>query len=209
MERELKFLLEHAQIPPLPHGFQLAQPLPPVQLVDEYLDDRGQIHAAGWRLRRRRAAGSPLQYTLKSAWDERASSPLREREEIECTPEHHDDLPFKIVAALGESGLNVATLSDRLQPYLTLRQVRHSIAISQGDREIALLSVDQVYASAPTLDDEHRWVELEIEFHDSISAEVRERAIGELRAWFAAQPGVCIGGEAKVDRAARLLSITP
>ena len=208
MERELKYLLDHVHTPALPNGFHLAHPQPTLHLLDEYLDYRGQIHAAGWRLRRRRADGQPLRYTLKSTQADVASGPLRERREIERVPESNEDLPPEIVAALTEAGVDVANLFGRLQPYLTLRQERQPVALFMGDGEVALLSVDEVRAMAPTPDGEHRWTELEIEFLDSTPAEIRERAIGELSAWFADQPGVGVGGESKVEHAARLLSIS-
>lgn len=66
MERELKFLLEHARIPALPNGYRAAEAQPRLHLLDEYLDYRGQILAAGWRLRRRRSDTDTLRYTLKS-----------------------------------------------------------------------------------------------------------------------------------------------
>ena len=208
MERELKFLLDHVHLPALPNGFHLAQPQTTLHLLDEYLDYRGQINAAGWRLRRRRADGQPLWYTLKSAHADAASGPLRERREIERVPDHGDDLPLEIVAALTEAGLDVPNLFDRLQVYLSLRQERRPAALFMDDDEVAQLSVDEVRAIAPATDRERRWTELEIEFLDSIPAETRERAIDELSAWFADQPGVSVGGEPKVDHAARLLAIS-
>jgi hypothetical protein len=68
--------------------------------------------------------------------------------------------------------------------------------------------VDEARAGAPIPEGECRWTELEIEFLATVPHEARDRAAGELSAWFAAQPGVTVGGESKVDRAARLLSIS-
>jgi inorganic triphosphatase YgiF len=208
MERELKFLLEHAHIPALPSDYRLGQPEATLHLLDEYLDYRGQILTAGWRLRRRRADGEALRYTLKSVRGGDASGPLSERIEIERTPEQGEELPSEIVLALAEAGIDMAHVLDRLQPYLTLRQERQPVALSNSDGEIALLSVDEVRAGAPTPEGEHRWTELEMEFLTTVPPEARDRAASELSAWLLTQPGVTVGGESKVDRAARLLSIS-
>jgi inorganic triphosphatase YgiF len=208
MERELKFLLDHAHIPALPNGYQVAEALPTLHLLDEYLDYRGQILAAGWRLRRRRSDGEELRYTLKSLRTVGASGPLSERIEIERTPERHEELPSEIVATLAEAGVDMAHVLDRLQPYLTLRQERQPVALSNTDGELALLSVDEVRAGAPTPEGERRWTELEIEFLATVQPEARDRAASELTAWLLTQPGVTVGGESKVDRAAQLLSIS-
>ena len=208
MERELKFLLEHAHIPALPNDYRLGEPEATLHLLDEYLDYRGQFLAAGWRLRRRRADGEALRYTLKSVRGGDASGPLSERIEIERTPEQGEELPSEIVLALAEAGVDVAHALDRLQPYLTLRQERQPVALSNGDGEFALLSLDEVRAVAPTPEGERRWTELEIEFLATVPPEARDRAASELSAWLLTQPGVTVGGESKVDRAARLLSIS-
>jgi inorganic triphosphatase YgiF len=207
MERELKFLLEHARIPALPTGYELSKPQATLHLLDEYLDYRGQILAAGWRLRRR-SDGHGVRYTLKSERADSSSGPLSERREIERTPEAHEELPSEIVTTLTEAGVEMAHLTERLQPYLTLRQERQPVALSNSVGEIALLTVDEVRAGAPTPAAEHRWTELEIEFLSTVSSEARDRASRELSAWFASQPGIAVGGEAKVVRAARLLSIS-
>ena len=208
MERELKFLLDHAHIPALPSGYRAAELQPTLHLLDEYLDYRGQILAAGWRLRRRRSDGEALRYTLKSVRTVGTSGPLSERIEIERTPEQGEELPSEIVLALAEAGVDVAHVLDRLQPYLTLRQERQPVALSNGDGEFALLSLDEVRAVTPTPEGERRWTELEIEFLATVPPEARDRAVSELTAWLAAQPGVTVGGESKVERAARLLSIS-
>ncbi len=208
MERELKFLLDHAHIPALPNGYRVAKAQPTLHLLDEYLDYRGQILTAGWRLRRRRSDGDALRYTLKSERTGGPSGPLSERIEIERAPERNEELPPEIVAKLTEAGVDVAQVLDRLQPYLTLRQERQPAALSNSDGEIALLSVDEVRAGAPIPEGDRRWTELEIEFLATVSLEARDRAASELSAWFAAQPGIEVGGESKVDRAARLLSIS-
>ena len=208
MERELKFLLEHAHIPALPSDYRLGEPEATLHLLDEYLDYRGQILTAGWRLRRRRSDGEALRYTLKSVRTVGASGPLSERIEIERTPEQGEELPSEIAATLAEAGVDTAHVLDRLQPYLTLRQERQPVALSNTDGEFALLSLDEVRAVAPTPEGERRWTELEIEFLNTATPETRDRATRELTAWFAAQPGVTVGGESKVERAARLLSIS-
>ena len=208
MERELKFILEHAHIPVLPNDYRLGEPEATLHLLDEYLDYRGQILTAGWRLRRRRADGEALRYTLKSVGTVGTSGPLSERIEIERTPEQGEELPSEIAATLAEAGVDTAHVLDRLQPYLTLRQERQPVALSNGDGEFALLSLDEVRAVAPTPEGERRWTELEIEFLNTATPETRDRATRELTAWFAAQPGVTVGGESKVERAARLLSIS-
>ena len=208
MERELKFLLEHAHIPALPSDYRLGEPEATLHLLDEYLDYRGNILAAGWRLRRRRADGEALRYTLKSVRGGDASGPLSERIEIERTPEESEELPSEIVLALAEAGVDTAHVLDRLQPYLTLRQERQPVALSNSDGELALLTLDEVRAVAPTPEGERRWTELEIEFLNTATPEARDRATRELTAWLAVQPGVAVGGESKVERAARLLSIS-
>ena len=208
MERELKFLLEHAHIPALPSDYRLGEPEATLHLLDEYLDYRGQILTAGWRLRRRRSDGEALRYTLKSVRTVGTSGPLSERIEIERTPEQGEELPSEIAATLAEAGVDVAHVLDRLQPYLTLRQERQPVALSNSDGELALLTLDEVRAVAPTPEGERRWTELEIEFLNTATPEARDRATRELTAWFAAQPGVTVGGESKVERAARLLSIS-
>jgi inorganic triphosphatase YgiF len=208
MERELKFLLDHARIPALPNGYHVAEAQPRLHLLDEYLDYRGQILAAGWRLRRRRSDGEELRYTLKSERTAGTSGPLSERREIERAPEAHEELPSEIVATLAEAGVDMAHVLDRLQPYLILRQERQPVALSNSDGEIALLSVDEVRAGAPIPEGECRWTELEIEFLTTVPHEVRDRAASELSAWFTTELGVTLGGESKVDRAARLLSIS-
>ena len=208
MERELKFLLDHAHIPALPSGYRAAEPQPTLHLLDEYLDYRGQVLAAGWRLRRRRSDREALRYTLKSERTVGTSGPLSERREIERTPEQTEELPSEIVATLAEAGVDVAQVLDRLQPYLTLRQERQPVVLSNSDGDLALLSVDEVRAGAPTPEGERRWTELEIEFLTTVPPGARDRAASELTAWFATQPGVTVGGESKVERAARLLSIS-
>jgi inorganic triphosphatase YgiF len=207
MERELKFLLDHAHIPPLPSGYHLGEAQPILHLLDEYLDYRGQILAAGWRLRRRRSDGAALRYTLKSERTAGTSGPLSERIEIECTPERGEELPVEIVTALAQHGVDVTSVLKRVQPYLTLRQERQPIALSNIDGKIAQLSIDDVRALTRSAEGERRWTELEIEFLATVRPEARDRAASELATWLAAQPGVAVGGEAKVDRAARLLSI--
>jgi hypothetical protein len=149
-----------------------------------------------------------LRYTLKSERTGGTSGPLSERIEIERAPERNEELPPEIVAKLTEAGVDVAQVLDRLQPYLTLRQERQPVALSNSNGEIALLCVDEVRAGAPIPEGECRWTELEIEFLATVSLEARDRAAGELSTWFAVQPGVAVGGESKVDRAARLLSIS-
>ena len=208
MERELKFLLDHAHIPALPNGYRAAEAQPTLHLLDEYLDYRGQILNAGWRLRRRRSDGEELRYTLKSLLTVGTSGPLSERIEIERAPEQNEELPSEIVAMLAEAGVDMAHVLDRLQPYLTLRQERQPVALSNSDGELALLSVDEVRTGALTPEGERRWTELEIEFLTTVPPGARDRAASELTAWFATQPGVTVGGESKVDRAARLLSIS-
>ncbi len=208
MERELKFLLEHAHAPALPSGYHVAEPQPTLRLLDEYLDYRGEILAAGWRLRRRRSDGEGLRYTLKSEQRDDSSNPLRERIEIERAPEGDEQIPSEIVAALAAAGVDTAHVLDRLQPYLTLRQERHPATLSTNEGDIALMSVDEVRATGSTVEGERRWTELEIEFLATVSAEARDRAAVELSAWLATQPGVTPGGESKVARAARLLSIS-
>ncbi len=208
MERELKFLLDHPHLPTLPAGYHLGAPQPTLHLLDEYVDDRGQIRGAGWRLRRRRSDGEAMRYTLKSARAAEETGPLSVRVEIERIPTEGEDIPVEIAAALTNGGVDVARLGDRLQPYLTLRQERLSVALFDGEVEVALLSIDEVRAEAPTLAGEQRWNELEIEFLPTVATEICDRVAGDLSAWLMSQPGVSVGGEAKVDRAARLLSIS-
>ena len=208
MERELKFILEHAHIPALPSDYRLGDPEATLHLLDEYLDYRGQILAAGWRLRRRRSDDEALRYTLKSVRTVGTSGPLSERIEIERTPEQGEELPSEIAATLAEAGVDMAHVLDRLQPYLTLRQERQPMALSNSDGGFALLTLDEVRAVAPTPEGERRWTELEIEFLNTATPETRDRATRELTAWLAVQPGVTVGGESKVERAARLLSIS-
>lgn len=208
MERELKFLLDHPHLPTLPAGYHLGAPKPTLHLLDEYVDDRGQIRGAGWRLRRRRSDGEAMRYTLKSARAAEATGPLSVRVEIERIPTEGEEIPVEIVAALTNGGVDVVRLGDRLQPYLTLRQERLSVALFNGEVEVALLSIDEVRAGAPTLAGEQRWNELEIEFLPTVATEICDRVAGELSAWLMSQPGVSVGGEAKVDRAGRLLSIS-
>ena len=208
MERELKFLLDHPHLPTLPAGYHLGAPQPTLHLLDEYVDDRGQIRGAGWRLRRRRSDGEAMRYTLKSARAAEETGPLSVRVEIERIPTEGEEIPVEIVAALTNGGVDVVRLGDRLQPYLTLRQERLSVALFHGGVEVALLSIDEVRAEAPTLAGEQRWNELEIEFLPTVATEICDRVAGELSAWLMSQPGVSVGGEAKVDRAGRLLSIS-
>ena len=208
MERELKFLLDHPHLPTLPAGYHLGAPKPTLHLLDEYVDDRGQIRGAGWRLRRRRSDGEAMRYTLKSARAAEETGPLSVRVEIERIPTEGEDIPVEIAAALTNGGVDVARLGDRLQPYLTLRQERLSVALFDGEVEVALLSIDEVRAEAPTLAGEQRWNELEIEFLPTVATEICDRVAGDLSAWLMSQPGVSVGGEAKVDRAGRVLSIS-
>jgi len=208
MEHELKFLLEEARIPALPVGYHLGEPQPTLHLLDEYIDDRGQIRGAGWRLRRRRSDGEAMRYTLKSARAAEMAGPLSVRVEIERIPTEREEIPAEIAAALTDGGVDVAHLSERLQPYLTLRQERLPIALFCADAEIALLSIDEVRAEVPTPKGERRWIELEIEFLPNVAPEVRDRVVSELTAWLPSQPGVSAGGESKVDRAGRLLSVS-
>ena len=207
MERELKFLLESPHLPALPPGYVVGPVQPILHLLDEYLDYRGQILAAGWRLRRRRSDSEALRYTLKSERTSSTAGPLSERIEIERTPESHEELPVEIATTLTQAGLDVPHALSRLQPYLTLRQERQPIALSHGGEEIALLSVDTVRASGSATDEVCRWSELEIEFLDTLSPETRNRAASELAAWLAAQEGVTPAGQSKVARAAEILSI--
>ena len=208
MERELKFILEHAHIPVLPNDYRLGEAEATLHLLDEYLDYRGQILAAGWRLRRRRADGREVRYTLKSGRTVGTSGPLSERIEIERTPDQGEELPSEIATTLAEAGVDSAHVLDRLQPYLTLRQERQPVALLNSDGEFALLTLDEVRAGASTPEGERRWTELEIEFLATVPPEARDRAVSELTAWLAVQPGVTVGGESKAERAARLLSIS-
>ena len=208
MERELKYLLDHARIPALPSDYRLGEAEATLHLLDEYLDYRGQILAAGWRLRRRRADGREVRYTLKSVRTVGTSGPLSERIEIERTPEQGEELPSEIATTLAEAGVDSAHVLDRLQPYLTLRQERQPVALLNSDGEFALLTLDEVRAGASTPEGERRWTELEIEFLATVPPEARDRAVSELTTWLAVQPGVTVGGESKAERAARLLSIS-
>lgn len=207
MERELKFLLESPHLPALPPGYLAGSAQPILHLLDEYLDYRGQILAAGWRLRRRRSDSEALRYTLKSERTSGTTGPLSERIEIERTPEAHDELPVEIATTLTQAGLDVPHVLSRLQPFLTIRQERQPIALSHSGKEIALLSVDTVRASGSATDEECHWSELEIEFLDTVSPEACIRAASELAVWLAAQEGVTPAGQSKVARAAELLSI--
>ena len=154
MERELKFLLEHAHIPALPNDYRLGEPEATLHLLDEYLDYRGHILAAGWRLRRRRSDGREVRYTLKSVRGGDASGPLSERTEIERTPERSEELPSEIVLALAEAGVDTAHVLDRLQPYPTLRPERQPVATPNCDGEFALHRRDMDTAvAAPPLGD--------------------------------------------------------
>ena len=208
MERELKFLVKHAHIPTLPNGYHLGEPEPALHLLDEYVDDRGQIRRAGWRLRRRRSDGMAMRYTLKSVRAAEDIGPLSERAEIEHEPSAGEEIPSEIVAALKNGGVDVAHLGERLQSYLTLRQERLPIALFYAEVEVALLSIDEVRAQTPTPKMEQRWIELEIEFLPTVASEICDRVAIELGAWLTSQPGVTAGGESKVDRAGRLLSIS-
>jgi inorganic triphosphatase YgiF len=163
MEHELKFRLEEVRIPALPVGYHLGEPQPTLHLLDEYIDDRGQIRGAGWRLRRRRSDGEAMRYTLKSARAAEMAGPLSVRVEIERIPTEREEIPAEIAAALTDGGVDVAHLSERLQPYLTLRQERLPIALFCADAEIALLSIDEVRAEVPTPKGERRWIEGERE----------------------------------------------
>lgn len=206
MERELKFLLDHAQLPKLPNGYRVARPQPTLHLLDEYLDARGEILSVGWRLRRRRSDGQALFYTLKSERSGSGSGPLTERQEIERSPEQSEEIPGDIVAVLAASGVDTARVLPRLQPYLTLRQERQLAYLLHDDVDFALISLDEVRAAAAPPERTSSWTELEIEFLASTTEEMRTRATREITAGFATQPGVTVGGEAKVDRATRLLS---
>ena len=207
MERELKFLLASPHLPALPHGYVAGAAQPTLHVLDEYLDYRGQILGAGWRLRRRRSDGEAVRYTLKSERNPGTSGPLSERIEIERTPGAQEELPSEISAMLTRAGVNMPQLLSHLQSYLTLRQERQPIALSHGAEEIALLSVDTVRASGSATEEECRWSELEIEFLDTVSSETRNRAASELAEWFATQAGVTPAGQSKAARAAELLSI--
>ena len=103
-----------------------------------------------------------MRYTLKSERTAGTSGPLSERIEIERTPEQNEELPSEIMATLAEAGVDVDHVLDRLQPYLTLRQERQLVALSNSDGELALLSVDEVRAGAPIPEGECRWTELEL-----------------------------------------------
>lgn len=207
MERELKFLLASPHLPALPHGYLAGTAQPSKHVLDEYLDFRGQILSAGWRLRRRRSDGQAVRYTLKAERAPSASGPLSERAEIERTPVAHEELPAEIATELTSAGIDLPYVRSRLQSYLTLRQERQAFALTYEGSEVAVLSIDTIRASGSGSDGECRWSELEIEFLDSITPEVRERAVSELAPWLAAQEGVTAAGQSKVARAADLLSI--
>ena len=117
-------------------------------------------------------------------------------------------MPAEITATLAAAGVDTSRVLARLQPYLTLRQERQPFTLFRGEEEIALLSVDDVRAFASSPDQTCHWKELEIEFLESATSEMRDRATSEITAWFATQAGVAVGGEPKVDRAARQLSIS-
>jgi len=208
MERELKFLLGHARLPILPNGYHPAYPPSTLHLLDEYLDFRGEISALGWRLRRRRSDGEALRYTLKSKRAAGGSGPLTERIEIERTPEYEEEIPAEITATLAAAGVDTSRVLARLQPYLTLRQVRQQSALFRGEEEIALFCVDDVRGFASTPEQTCHWTEIEIEFTQSATSAMQDRATSEITAWFATQTDVAVGGESKVNRAARLLSIS-
>jgi inorganic triphosphatase YgiF len=208
MERELKFLLSGPRIPPLPVGYHAGPPDPTLHLRDEYLDDRGQLLAAGWRLRRRQTENAKPKYTLKSEGHPGTRVPMRERREIERVAEHDGQIPRDITSTLNEAGVDTARLLDRLQPYLTLDQARHSSNLTAPEGEVAILSVDEVCARAIDGDREQRWTELEVEFLPNVTDEVRDRTATDLAAWLGAEPGVTLGGESKAARATRLLSLS-
>ena len=207
MERELKFLLDQARLPALPSRYRVTNAQPTRHLFDEYLDVRGQLQTAGWRLRRRRSDGDGVLYTLKSDRADGQKGPLSERIELERTPEQHEEIPVEIVEILAKAGIGTTHFFAQLEPYLTLRQERSPATLSTSDGELAIISVDDVLALTATPLGERRWTELEVEFLSTVLPKDRDRVTSELSEWFAAQPGVTAGGEAKVDRAARLLSI--
>ena len=208
MERELKFLLERPHAPELPVGYHLDSGIETSQLMDEYLDDRGQILAAGWRLRSRRTGNDALRFTLKSVPHRGAANSLSERLEIEEPAVDGAALPEGISLELARSGIDTVRLPMRLQPYLSIRQERRTSSVADRDGELALLSIDEVRAKGSLAEEEHRWTELEIEFLPTASAERIRRAVDAITASFRLQSGVVEGGEPKVERAARLLSIS-
>jgi inorganic triphosphatase YgiF len=207
MERELKFLLEQACLPALPIRYGVANAEPTLHLLDEYLDARGQLQLAGWRLRRRIGDGEAVRYTLKSVRARVQDGPLSERIEIERTPEQPEAIPSEIAAQLAEAGIDITHVLAHLEPYLTLRQERTPATLSTSGGALAIISVDEIRAFTATPDGACQWTELEIEFLATASPNDRDCATIELTEWLAAQPGVTAGGEAKVDRAARLLAI--
>jgi hypothetical protein len=146
-------------------------------------------------------------YTLKSDRADGQKGPLSERIELERTPEQHEEIPVEIVEILAKAGIGTTHFFAQLEPYLTLRQERSPATLSTSDGELAIISVDDVLALTATPLGERRWTELEVEFLSTVLPKDRDRVTSELSEWFAAQPGVTAGGEAKVDRAARLLSI--
>lgn len=206
MERELKFLLERPHVPPMPHDFRVSPPEPTQHLLDEYLDDRGVIAAAGYRLRRRRSDAAGLVYTLKSTGPA-SDGALFERTEIEAAAEHDESIPAVVTAALSHAGVDVARVLERLQLSLRLRQERHPSTLFWREESLALLSVDEVRASAPALGSEHQWTELEIEFLPTVTAADRTLTAQSLNEWLSEQDGVSAAEETKPERAARLLGI--
>jgi len=148
-----------------------------------------------------------VRYALKSARARGQDGPLSERIEIEHTPEQPEAIPSEIAAQLAEAGIDITHVLAHLEPYLTLRQERTPATLSTSGGALAIISVDEIRAFTATPDGACQWTELEIEFLATASPNDRDRATIELNEWLAAQPGVTAGGEAKVDRAARLLAI--
>ena len=203
-ERELKYLYALTQPPQLPEGWSLGEEAVPLTLQDTYLDHAGLLNARGWSLRRREINGGETGYTLKRG--ARTVGALHNREEVEALARNASGaasssaLPAEISDLIAdEFG---AELTTQLKPTVTLTQQRRTWPLMHTGVTVAICSIDQVQCASDA------WCELEIEFLNTATPEARDRATRELTAWLAVQPGVTVGGESKVERAARLLSIS-
>jgi len=162
---------------------------------DTFLDTPGRrFLAAGYYLRRRETGGG-VRLTLKQLVS--GAGGVMRREELEALVAA--DVPLSEWPR-GELRERVRALAgdEALAPFLFLEQERLARIVSDGEREVAELSVDDVTVAVEGR--ARRWSEVELELRGAGTEEDLER----LSAWFRGEPGMEPEPRAKFARALEL-----
>lgn len=204
-EVELKYLLERAELPPLPNNWSLIGAPARIVLHDEYLDANGGLASLGLALRRRSTERGIL-FTLKGARSGGAMiGALHDRMEIEGTEIGVPTSNASIAAAIAQATTVAATQPvnlSALSPRLRIVQQRMEQRLARNGVACATISIDSIEAER----DGRRatWFELEIEFDGSgkVVLSNAQELDAALRATSRLEPSLL----AKSERAEALLS---